>query len=576
MQLQRILAADARAAKEQALARFGPDVLIVSTARVGERTELIVAVDLTEAPPRPPAPAPEAAARFQSMLMAQPAPAPHDMPAAEGWAEPAWARLPAMPVPAAPSVAPSADLYAALHPAASRQPGGDRRQHSSEAEGTQALVSAIRDDLAALRRELRRAAPAGGLLGHGAARWSTELADAGVPLRLRTLLAEARVRLDDDRQAADAPAADTAAVAAALRDSLHPHLPAPAELPLAPGLHLLAGPPGAGKTLMAARWARRAVARLGADRVTLVGWYDGRAGAWGQLQLLGARLGVETLRANDAATLALLLDDLPADRLLLVDTSAPLLRGPDAHPATQPAADGATPAADAARWPGGRGRSAPCWHLVLPADASATLVQRWAPAPPAGWAGLWISRLDAGLEPWSLLQLACEAGLPVMAASQGDDLDALDTRFDAAALLHLATQALAERLDAPLAAPATLALAAPRPARAAAAKAIAPEKPTTPAGVDVPQFVPSARPVDPAPAAARRARSTRLNAAAQRATTAAGRVPVLADLAPRASEVGPSPLFGAGPADISVDGASAGASSRARSTASTLSKASHA
>ena len=690
MQLQRILAADARAAKEQALARFGPDVLIVSTAKVGDRTELIVAIDLTETPPRPPAPAPQAAARFQSLLMAQPGAASEPgtvsaMPAPSTRAMPAWASASAppdsrWPDPASPQ-APAERHGAhgldggdamlgwqAAAPAATPGTLVEPSRAPDWAVGTQALVGSIRDELAALRREVRRG-HAGATLA-GAGRWAAGLGEAGVPAGLRPPLADALAALHDAAAAAEP---DDATLAAALHDALRARLPAPAALPLAPGLHLLAGPPGAGKTLMAARWARRAVERLGANRVTLVGWYDARPGAWGQLQLLGARLGVDTLRATDAATLALLLDDLPADRLVLVDTSAPLV---DTRAPMQRSAGGL---------------DSPCWHLVLPADASRTMVQRWAPPPPAGWSGLWISRLDTGLEPWPLLQLACEAGLPVLAASQGDDLDALDPGFDAAALLQRAAQALAAELSgsAESAAPrlpparpvergaltasnASAAVSAspgmfPVPAATAATATAAAGLPSTPprrstphvapqADVEIPQFVPSPRPsgvrdlraagalalaepaadalatpqptavdaaevsmadtasatltaalqavtgavpsptaaasgADPLPAPAeppapRRARSPRMNAAAQRAAAAAANSPVMppaspaspasADEAPRAPERRAAALLEAGAADMSVDRAAVGASLRARSTAPTFSKATHA
>ncbi|NBQ92196.1 MAG: hypothetical protein EBT96_12635, partial [Betaproteobacteria bacterium] len=46
MKLQRILAKDSRSANEQAIAKYGRDVLVVSNNRVNGMTELIVAVDV--------------------------------------------------------------------------------------------------------------------------------------------------------------------------------------------------------------------------------------------------------------------------------------------------------------------------------------------------------------------------------------------------------------------------------------------------------------------------------------------------------------------------------------------------
>jgi len=51
MELKRILARDTRSATEQALARFGPNVFVISNHRVGGQTELVVAVDVQATPP---------------------------------------------------------------------------------------------------------------------------------------------------------------------------------------------------------------------------------------------------------------------------------------------------------------------------------------------------------------------------------------------------------------------------------------------------------------------------------------------------------------------------------------------
>ena len=46
MELKRILARDTRSATEQAMAMYGPDVLIISNNRVSGQTELVVALDV--------------------------------------------------------------------------------------------------------------------------------------------------------------------------------------------------------------------------------------------------------------------------------------------------------------------------------------------------------------------------------------------------------------------------------------------------------------------------------------------------------------------------------------------------
>ena len=50
MELKRILARDSRSANEKAIQLYGSDVLIISTQRLDNQTELIVAVDLDDQP----------------------------------------------------------------------------------------------------------------------------------------------------------------------------------------------------------------------------------------------------------------------------------------------------------------------------------------------------------------------------------------------------------------------------------------------------------------------------------------------------------------------------------------------
>jgi flagellar biosynthesis protein FlhF len=53
MELKRILARDSRSANEKAIQLYGSDVLIISSQRLDNQTELIVAVDLDTTPEAP-------------------------------------------------------------------------------------------------------------------------------------------------------------------------------------------------------------------------------------------------------------------------------------------------------------------------------------------------------------------------------------------------------------------------------------------------------------------------------------------------------------------------------------------
>ena len=87
MELKRILARDTRSATEQAIRLYGEDVLIVSNHRVGQQTELVVAVDIPAEPvlaPEPVAQAPADSQKGFALHFAQAsAPAAIPLPAAE-------------------------------------------------------------------------------------------------------------------------------------------------------------------------------------------------------------------------------------------------------------------------------------------------------------------------------------------------------------------------------------------------------------------------------------------------------------------------------------------------------------
>jgi len=86
-----------------------------------------------------------------------------------------------------------------------------------------------------------------------------------------------------------------------------------------PRVILLAGPPGAGKTVTTAKLAARTV--LAGGQVRLISADSARAGAADQLAAFARILGVSLQRADDARALAsLTADDAPGD-LVLIDTA---------------------------------------------------------------------------------------------------------------------------------------------------------------------------------------------------------------------------------------------------------------
>ncbi len=86
-----------------------------------------------------------------------------------------------------------------------------------------------------------------------------------------------------------------------------------------PRVVLLAGPPGAGKTVTAAKLAARTV--LAGGRVRLLSADSARAGAADQLAAFARILGVSLQRADDARALASFTADAVPGELVLIDTA---------------------------------------------------------------------------------------------------------------------------------------------------------------------------------------------------------------------------------------------------------------
>lgn len=351
MELKRILARDTRSATEQAIRLYGEDVLIVSNHRVGQQTELVVAVDIAVQAPLP------------AHTTASPLPVEPDKGFARQFAQ---VSAPAVTAPPAAEEAMAAD---------------DRDRVRS-----QELVALVREELADLRREFRLGQKSAAL--HLQMQWEESvmpvverLRECAMPGGLRTLLLESLQGQSDRRQAVEAVRAQLLAAAGS------PHAGMPAC-----GVHVVAGPAGSGKTTMAARLARWGVQELGADQVALISFRDLRAGAWSQVQMLGAQAGAEVFRATDLETLSLILSETGHRSLVVIDTP-----GVQMHEHVQ---------AVLSLHPQAR------IHAVLAADSSEATCRRVLAAEGLSPAALMVTKLDESDAPWALLQFLCNCTAP--------------------------------------------------------------------------------------------------------------------------------------------------------------------
>ena len=457
MELKRIIARDTRSANEKAIQLYGQDVLIISSHKVDNQIELVVAVETAAT-----APAPAADNAFKPMAMpsVDPVRAP-EAPAAQAFSrvfeehmvkpsealdeaaessehdrvmdaltalsrrvvttaaasEQAESLAPAVPavamaqaVPVVPAT-PVAAVALAAPVAATTDMVHDFRR-------SQETVELLRQEMSALRQEFalsrQMAVWQGGLgLAPDIEQLWNQLLEMGMPARLRSLLLDSVRNLQSVEEA-------RGMVFQLLADALQrPAMAVPQQ-----GVHALCGPSGAGKTLMVVRLAKQAGLSLAAEQQAIISYCDQRPGAWSQLQVLAAQTGVECYKAGDAQTLKLLLDDLSGRKAIWIDTpGTDFLAHADTLRSTVPSVQ---------------------LHAVLPVDASVTSVQKVIEMPTHDWASLMLSKQDEAAHPWPLIQGLCNSAIGVSVVSQSASLGAAPLAFEPAMLVEMALAPLGE------------------------------------------------------------------------------------------------------------------------------------
>ncbi len=414
MEIKRILARDSRAANEKAIQLYGKDVLIISSQRLDNQIELIVAVDLdaTAAAPAVPAEstrvpgpmredAPDDFVPFAKLFHDASAFAPlgsHERPVADHRTVP----------------------LVALHPNANRshqQAGPDQvgqanaQQLSHESQRSHEIVELLRMEVSAMRKEFslsRLMMPwqDGLRLSPAIQQVSMAMIEVGMPVGLRALLTDSIQEFDSFEQAL--PVMQNLLINALSRS----FMTAPEV-----GVHALCGPSGSGKTLMVGRLAFAGALAHGAESQVMVSFADHRPGAWAQMQLLAAQSGVACFRATNCEMLRTLLQDMEG-KTVWIDTSgtdylaqAQLLM--TQHPQV-------------------------LRHAVLPLDATVTSVQKTIQNSSLNWSSLMLTKVDEAAYPWPLITGLSEQCCPVSCAAGSDRIDQPTEPFDAARLVQLA------------------------------------------------------------------------------------------------------------------------------------------
>lgn len=430
MELKRIIARDTQAANEKAVALYGPDVLVISTAKVKGKTELIVAVDVEpltaetavaeafvptdktyslsaktaaqQAPVAVPEPAPFGKVLNDTMAMhkrlGKPAKAP-----ATGFV-PAASLKQIVQEPTAPAPEIKAPVAAA-----EVSPAQQMAEERDTVRGRE-IVQMVREELATLRKEFKlsqQMAWQGTGLARNLMPLRNALQEAAIPVALRALLIDSIQSFEDVEPALDE-------IRRQLCHSMQQsNVGAPDQ-----GVHVLAGPSGAGKSLMVARLAQHASVNLGSEQVAVISYSDQRAGAWNQTQLLSAQSGVDCFRATNATTLKLLLEEHGQRKLIIIDTPGVQM--------SERVGEICAISKEAQ------------FHVVLPADASQSSLRRILSTPQIQWQSLMISKLDEASQPWALIQVLTEGHVGVSGASRGERISEWSVQMQVEELVTVA------------------------------------------------------------------------------------------------------------------------------------------
>lgn len=427
MELKRIIARDSRSANEKAIQLYGPDVLIISSQRVDQQTELIVAVDVASASadvasakqgePATPHPASQTKASksdsepfvpFSAVFQnanAQAAPASSQNDAADSAFQTGQDQrmsrsmvAPQDAMPAAPAAQPTVAAVQAPVTAHYEQ----QRSHE--------IVDLLRQEMAALRQEFalsRQMQPWQQTLGLSAdiQKLSMAMQEVGMPVALRSLLTDSIQQLETLEEA-------WPVVARMLADAIH----RPAMAVPDTGVHALCGPSGAGKTSMLGRLAYAAAQAHGAEKQVMISYGEQRPGAWSQMQLLASQAGATCFRAADMAMLQTLLDDLHG-KTIWIDTP------------------GADFAAQAQQLQSLNGLGL---HAVLPVDATVTNVQKILQNPEIRWSSMMLTKVDEAAYPWPLIKGLCDQSLAVSCMADDSKINMPPVAFGADRLVALA------------------------------------------------------------------------------------------------------------------------------------------
>lgn len=395
MKIKRYIASDMRSAMAQIKQELGADAMILSNNRMGNKVEVICAIDYDEA-----------------MLQ-------QSWPGKNLTAERQLARQE------------NGGFADALADVAARQKpvGNNNAVHGQSgrwAESQDAALLSMREELQAMKATLEQHLDN--------AQWNVVKRSyphlAAVLSKLKFMgihsrIAEDIVRcLPDDTRANDAFRTALGLVTN--------QLPTQAAELDAGGVIALVGATGVGKTTTIAKMATRFAMRHGSHNVALISTDEMRIGAYEQLNVYGQILGVPVYRAADQMELDLLLNKLRNKRLVLIDTQGFCRQGralPEQLAMLR------------------RLQQPVSTYLLISADMQQAIMEESIHIyRQLGLAGMILTKLDEAVEYGSALSVLIENGLPLMYVSDGQAIPDSLREVNAQQLVFRALKLAKERV----------------------------------------------------------------------------------------------------------------------------------
>jgi|TARA_B110000305_G_scaffold172410_1_gene190478 flagellar biosynthesis GTPase FlhF len=339
MELKRVIGKDNKQAMEEVVRLYGPEALVVSSNKVQDKFEMIVAIDL----------------KADALLLDVP-----DHALEDENPQPVRAKLRNMPA-----------FNDVLHGSSSPQTTNRDSVRADE------IVDLFKSEIQILKQEMQETRKASAWHMQMAqpkdlSLWQQGLVEHAIPNRLKTLLIDSLAGTQNPDQAEEQ-------LHSVLKEGLTQASEDPCELE---GLHAFLGPTGSGKTTLIGKLARMASDRWGAERVAVISFSDQKLGAWNQIQLMASQWGIECFRATSTEMLQTILSEANSFNCVLIDTGGVAISS--THKKIQEYAPEAL------------------LHLVVGSEISRSSVNRLLQDGMV-WDSINVSKLDESTDSWVLL-----------------------------------------------------------------------------------------------------------------------------------------------------------------------------